>query len=293
MSVLRRVSPVPEGTEIALPCDTVASVDDSELARLEHENMVEAISLAGANADGALVRRDRGVAVIATGLPILLFNQVIVARADAMPDAVATAVGQLRVRGDRFVVNLRVGADDRYVPLMGELGLVPLSDKPWMPGMALHPIPAGGPEIAAGYDIREVTDADGVEEHIQTAAAGFDMPESILRGVMNLAMARHPAVAVYVGYFGEAPVATGLGVRTGPTIGVYNVSTVPAARRRGFGAAMTARIAVDGAAAGCEVAILQSSDMGYSVYERLGYRTVVKYNGYVEPASPESSDGHS
>ncbi len=31
--------------------------------------------------------------------------------------------------------------------------------------------------------------------------------------------------------------------------------------------------------------VLQSSDMGYKVYERPGYRTVVEYMGYVDPAS--------
>jgi predicted GNAT family acetyltransferase len=67
---------------------------------------------------------------------------------------------------------------------------------------------------------------------------------------------------------------------------VYNVSTIPPFRRRGYGAAMTARIAADGVAVGGDVAILQASEMGYPVYERMGYRTVVEYMGYVEPESP-------
>jgi hypothetical protein len=46
---------------------------------------------------------------------------------------------------------------------------------------------------------------------------------------------------------------------------------------------MTAQVVADGVAAGCDVAILQASDMGRSVYERMGYRTVVDYMGYVEP----------
>ncbi len=50
-------------------------------------------------------------------------------------------------------------------------------------------------------------------------------------------------------------------------------------------AAMTARVAADGVAAGCDVAILQASDMGRPVYERMGYRRVVQYMGYVEPES--------
>ena len=92
---------------------------------------------------------------------------------------------------------------------------------------------------------------------------------------------------VYVGYTDGEPVTSGVGFRTGDTIGVYNIATIPSARKRGYGAAMTARIAADGAAAGCDVAILQASEMGRTVYERLGYRTVVEYMGYVEPPKPE------
>jgi GNAT superfamily N-acetyltransferase len=271
-------------------------VEPVELARLEHENMIEALALASANAEDALVRHADGVALIITGLPIRLFNQVIVERDDADPDAVAAAVATTRARGDRFVVNLRVGADDRFIPVMEEHGLVRLSDEPWMPGMTLHPIPMDGvPATRPGHDIRQVTDVAGVEDHIRTAAAGFEMPESILRGIISPAMAVRPGVAVYVGYTDGEAVSTGLGVRTGRTIGVYNIATAPAARRHGHGAAMSTRIAVDAAAAGCDVAILQASDMGFPIYERLGYRTVVEYMGYVDraslaPASPAPPD---
>ena len=53
---------------------------------------------------------------------------------------------------------------------------------------------------------------------------------------------------------------------------------------------MTARITADGRANGCDVAILQASEMGLSVYERLGYRTVVEYDGYVEPDGEPSTE---
>jgi GNAT superfamily N-acetyltransferase len=69
---------------------------------------------------------------------------------------------------------------------------------------------------------------------------------------------------------------------TGNTIGVYNVATVPPARRRGYGEQITRRITDDAVLAGCDVATLQASDMGKPIYERLGYRTVVEYMGYVE-----------
>ena len=53
--------------------------------------------------------------------------------------------------------HLRAGTDDRYLPLMAKLDLVPLSAEPWMPGMALHPLPAHGD----GADRRPGTRSDG------------------------------------------------------------------------------------------------------------------------------------
>ena len=272
-------------------------MDRAALARLEHENLIATLALAGSNADRAMIRRADGVALIATGLPLRLFNQVLVEGDEATAVAIAAAVDVTRERGDRFVVNLQVGPDDRFVALMGQLGLVPLSDGPWMPGMALYPLSAQAPGSAEGpratrlgHEIRQVTDGAGVEDHIRTAAAGFEMPEEILRQVMSMALVGRRGVAVYVGYTDGQPLTTGLGVRTGRTIGVYNIATIPSARKRGYGAAMTTRIAEDGATDGCDVAVLQASEMGYPIYERLGYRTVVEYMGYVDPPSVEPSE---
>ncbi len=119
-------------------------MDRASLALLEHENMIEALAAAAALAPEALVERTDGVVLIATGLPPRLFNQVLVERDRVRPEAITAAVAKTRDRGDQFVVSLRAGTDDRYLPLMAQLGLVPLSAEPWMPGMALHPLPSLG-----------------------------------------------------------------------------------------------------------------------------------------------------
>jgi GNAT superfamily N-acetyltransferase len=257
-------------------------MDTTTLAQLEHRNLIEAIAMVAALTPGNVILRDDGVALIATGLPLRLFNQVLVESDEATEAAIETAVARTHDRGDKFVVNLRGGTDDRFLPLMRRLGLVPVSETSWLPGLALHPLPADVPAKALDHDIRAITDAAGVEDHVVAASVGFEMSESMLRGIVDVALLERPDVTIYVGYASGAPVSTGLGVRTGRTIGVYNISTVPAFRRRGLGAAMTARVAADGARAGCDVAILQATAMGLPVYQRLGYRVVVDYMGYVE-----------
>src|SRR6266540_1834685 len=205
--------------------------------------MIETLCVVATQVLNARVERTDGVALIATGLPLRLFNQVLVEDDSATNEAVAAAVTIARGRGDQFIVSLRAGTDDRYFTLMAELGLVRVSDRPWMPGMALHPLTsAGAVPVPAGHEIRRITTAAGVNDHVRTAAAGFEMPQAWLEAVVTEALISHPGAALYVGYTDGLPVTTGLGIRTGETIGVYNIATVEPARRRGYGAAMTMRI---------------------------------------------------
>ena len=227
-------------------------------------------------------RRD-GIVLLASGLPVRFFNQISIESGDATPVAIAEALAATRERGQPFVVHLRRGTDDRFRPLMVELGLFLPAEAGPMPGMALHPIPPSTIAIPAGHEIRRVDDQAGMDDHLRAGALGFGLPEDMLRAIVAPDAWQRPGNAVYVGYTDGEAVTIGLGVRTGRTIGVYNIATIESARRRGLGAAITERVAADGAADGCDVAILQSSPMGLTIYERLGYRTVVEYDGWIEP----------
>jgi GNAT superfamily N-acetyltransferase len=259
-------------------------MDTATLARREHENLLAMVGTTAALAPGALRSREGGVVISAIGLPVLLFNQLLIAGDDADPAAIERGVELLRERRAPFVVNLRDGTDDGWVPLVQRLGLVPVSDEPWMPGMALDPLPEpGSVPVPPGLEIRRATDGAGIRDHITGASAGFGMPPEWFDGIFDERLLLDPNVAVYAGYADGRPVTVGLGLRSGSTIGVYNIATIEPYRGRGHGAAMTARVIDDGASAGCELAVLQSSDMGFPIYEGMGFRTVVSYRGWVEP----------
>jgi predicted GNAT family acetyltransferase len=67
--------------------------------------------------------------------------------------------------------------------------------------------------------------------------------------------------------------------------GVYNVSTIPSRRRRGIGAAITCRAALDGVAEGCDASTLQASVLGDPVYRRMGYRAALTYHTWPPPVA--------
>ena len=256
-----------------------------EQAVLEHENWIGYLTGVVTCTGRAQVTRSGGTVAILTGLPFDWFNQVLIEREEATPAGVLAGVARARERGGPFVVRLRQGIDDRFIPTLTQAGLAPAGEETSTPGMVAFPIDreAIGHGAAPGLDIRRVTDASGIEAHRSVVTAGFGSDPAVAAGTACSDLLGRPGCVVYVGYADGDPVVSGLGWRTGRTIGVYSIATVASARRRGYGAAMTARLMADGLAEGCDVAVLQASEMGRPIYERLGFRTVVRYAAYVDP----------
>lgn len=85
---------------------------------------------------------------------------------------------------------------------------------------------------------------------------------------------------LYVGYLDGEMVATSQLAVGGGVVGLYNISTDEAHRRKGIGSAMTVKPLVDAKAAGFATAILQASDDGKGVYERIGFTVTSRFAEY-------------
>ena len=253
-----------------------------DLSALEHENWIGYLTGVASCHARTTVARSGGVITLLTGLPMDWFNQILVEGYDTKPAALLVAVAQARAQDIGFVVRLREGIDDRFIPTLIRAGLGPDAPKQTTPGMVAFPIDhdAIANQVVAELDIEEVTDEAGLDAHRRTATAGFGADPALAQGNVCMSLLGRPDCVVYVGYADGSPVVSGLGWRTGRTIGVYSIATIPSARRRGYAAAMTARVVADGLGAGCDAAALQASEMGRPIYERLGFRAVVRYATY-------------
>lgn len=76
---------------------------------------------------------------------------------------------------------------------------------------------------------------------------------------------------LYVALVDDRPAVTALGFRHEGDCGVFNVATLPFARRRGLGAAITAAALSDARAAGCCTATLHATPMAEAMYAQLGF----------------------
>ncbi len=257
-----------------------------EPVALEHENWIDYLTSVVSCTNRTTVTRVGGVVTILTGLPFDWFNQVLIEREEAKEADVRAGVAQAREHGGPFVVRLRDGIDDRFIPTLSGAGLAPEGSETWVPGMVAYPLDSDAIAVPAApeLEIRRVTDAAGIDAHREAVTAGFGSHPAVADGTACIGLLDRPECVLYVGYALGSPVVSGLGWRTGRTIGVYSIATIASARRRGYGATMTARVVADGLAAGCDVAALQASEMGRPIYERLGFRTVVRYTSYVEAA---------
>jgi GNAT superfamily N-acetyltransferase len=76
-------------------------------------------------------------------------------------------------------------------------------------------------------------------------------------------------------------VGAAAGIAIDGVMGVYNVGTLETARRQGVGRALTAELMRAGREQACHSSILHSSDLGYPVYQALGFEHVTDVHQHV------------
>jgi GNAT superfamily N-acetyltransferase len=164
------------------------------------------------------------------------------------------------------------------------------------PGMIAHlaelPLDAPPPH---GIEIRRLTEVRELNHWFDVFAPVFSRPESE-RAVWCDAYApcsfRDDAPwQHFVAYEGETPLATTTLLlhaahEGGEVAGIYHVATVPSARGRGIGAAVTRAAMLHARNAGASRAALQSSESGYNVYRSLGFEQRCVVSAYEWVSQP-------
>jgi GNAT superfamily N-acetyltransferase len=152
---------------------------------------------------------------------------------------------------------------------------------------------AAPPSVAPveGLEVAPVRDAAGLAAYRAVLADGFGEgpPEAawVAEVFRRAELGDGGPWRHLVGRLGGRPVATAtVFVEPAHVAGVYFVATVPAARRRGVGAAITRHALVEARRLGCTTAVLGSSPMGLGVYRRLGFEEVFRYSLLEWPPAP-------
>lgn len=149
------------------------------------------------------------------------------------------------------------------------------------PGMAIELAKLRHPQISP-LTIRHVEDPRVLTEWTQTFIQGFEMAAEMAHGFLALleSLGTDFPFRHYLGYLDGKPVASSTLFLGAGVAGIYNVATVPAARGRGIGSEMTLAPLYEARDLGYRVGVLQSSDMGYGVYRRLGFQQVCQMDHF-------------
>jgi ribosomal protein S18 acetylase RimI-like enzyme len=132
--------------------------------------------------------------------------------------------------------------------------------------------------------IERVTDTEKLKTWLRILFVGSELPEEGLMLLLEMVSKRdfneNAPVHYYLGLLDDRPVATSMLYRGGGVAGIYNVTTLPDARRQGIGSVLTLASLVDARAWGYQIAILQSTQMGINIYRRLGFREYCTFYVY-------------
>jgi hypothetical protein len=152
------------------------------------------------------------------------------------------------------------------------------------PPLMLRPPGGAAPATPPELEMRRVTEARGLAEFEATLVEGYPLGE--LRPPGRGCVYHPDALAggrlrCWVGWVDGRPVSVAASWVTGGVVNVVWVATLPQARRREYGAALTWR-AARGLRASLP-AILLASDDGRPVYQRMGFLPLLRFTVWQHP----------
>lgn len=229
-------------------------------------------------------RRDwPGATALANAVPTPLTNSLFLFDPSAdLPRVIEEARGFFGRKAPWKVV----AATDTAVPVAGAATASSMRPGLTEPGLALAPIPTP-PNPPAGLTVVEAGTRDQFRAFRSASGVGFRIPRWMLRVAMpslpSTGGGSGSVVRFFVGYEGGRPVATSALYESDRVAGIFFVATIPSARRRGYGAALT-WAALDAARrGGADTGFLQASAMGRPVYERMGFCWATDYSTWESP----------
>jgi GNAT superfamily N-acetyltransferase len=150
-------------------------------------------------------------------------------------------------------------------------------------GVALTRLPGTAP-LPDGVTIERARDRPAVEQWARTANAGFGgsaaTEERTVAAASRDALSDAAAAEYYLALLDGEPVASSAMILAAGVAGIFAVATRERARGRGIGAAVTMAPLLSARERGYAVGVLQASEMGYSVYVRMGFTEQFRYRSF-------------
>jgi ribosomal protein S18 acetylase RimI-like enzyme len=160
------------------------------------------------------------------------------------------------------------------------------------PGIEIRLLSPDEPDFARGHAVAHVgfgapgtgIGREGARERDDTAAT-----MSVAMVDFQKARARTGLSISYAAFDDDGPLCVGTHQPVGRVTEIVGVATLPSARRRGLGVAVTAALVADARTRGVETVFLSAGSEDVArIYERVGFRRIGLVGSAGPPVSPES-----
>lgn len=248
-------------------------MDAGALMRVTELNLAAHAALLHGFVPGATTRERGDFQICDSGLDHDTYNTVSrVAFTDGFaPEVVRTIADEVRAAGRPFswwVAETQDQCDRRS--LLTESGFAAGESET---AMTLLLSDVTYPDRDSGAEIRKVTSSSAMAEYASILAANWDPPAAAVRDFLELASAgrpwESPESRFLVAYLDGRPVAGAEVFISNGVAGIYGVATLRQHRGRGIATDLMAAVLRD--LAGIDVAVLQATADGSSIYRRLGF----------------------
>lgn len=278
----------PEGAYVA------DGLDDPRLLAALEENAAYADAAAVEALQGEVYRGPEMTRFF-SGLPVGQFNGVACARLQPHTADAVIAETVERYIASATPMTWTVGPTSQPPDLGARLEAHGLRLAREQPEMALELAALQPAPFLPSLTISQVTSESQLDQFTDVLVRGFDFSleaTPIARQITaSVCFPPDPRWRVYLALLDGQPVATANLVFYAGVAGIYTVSTLPEARGRGIGGAITSHALLRARDLGYRVAALGASEMGYPVYLRLGFQIRATFATYewTPPARADDS----
>lgn len=159
------------------------------------------------------------------------------------------------------------------------------SGAPCMAADLHHMNEAALTQVPPGFAIETAHDEAGLLDFKRLFIESYQVPEwaaqAWVDASLRIGFEKLPWT-FYLGKLNGEPVAITILFNGGGVASVYGVGTIPSARGKGIGGAITLKPLLDARAMGYRHAVLWSSEMGIHTYQRIGFRLLnARINRYL------------